>query len=47
MYTDKKFPEFAACRDASGVCVICLVPKGQPHDIRAHDNWDAADNATW
>lgn len=45
--TDEKFPEFAAARGVGGVCRICRCRRGEPHVMRRHDDWDAANNATW
>lgn len=46
-YDDKTFPEFADARGEDGVCTICGASPGQEHGIKDHDNWDAADEATW
>lgn len=47
MYDDKTFSEFAAARDKDGVCSICGCKRGEEHEIRAHDAWEQAEDATW
>ncbi len=51
-YTDERFPEFARGRrrDADGNlydCLICGCGPGEPHDLYRHEDWEAANDATW
>jgi hypothetical protein len=43
----KELSEDAAARDEQGTCRICQVKADEPHDRRKHDNFWAAEDATW